>query len=166
MPEQHFERREDFIHSQHPVGDVFLFLDVGRADEIGVRVKRSESECEDPFSHFVDFDGQISVQFFEFKMQFEEFLTFDVPMITTHIHVEDVIVGQQVIEFFGQRFRLRGVESDMGFHGIGRSSKGEVGRWLVNGFSSYFLLNPSYVSKCNAHPFPQIPQIDQMIDIE
>jgi hypothetical protein len=27
-----------------------------------------------------------------------------------------VVVGQKMIQFFGQRFGLRGVESDMGFH--------------------------------------------------
>ena len=55
--------------------------------------KRQHALC-----NLIDLEQQIIVQLLEFDVQLEEVVALDIPVVATDIHVEDLIVGQKIIQ--------------------------------------------------------------------
>ena len=81
--------------------DIFVFLDARQLHVIAVGVYRLMPQGENTLGHFIYFGQQVSVELFKLGMQLKEVVALHVPVVATHIHVKNLIVGQQVIEFLG-----------------------------------------------------------------
>jgi hypothetical protein len=69
------------------------------------------AQCQYTFCYLIYLDEGIVVQFFELNVQLEEFGSFDVPVEAAGIDIEELVVGQQDIEFVGQLFCFYGIQA-------------------------------------------------------
>ena len=65
------------------------------------------------FSHFINLQLQISIEFFEFYMEFKEILPFDIPVKPAGIDIQYLEIGEQYIQLFSQHFCLCGIKADL-----------------------------------------------------
>src|SRR5690554_357088 len=52
--------------------------------------------------YLIDLGQQVGIELFKLIMQLEKLWPFHVPVITTYVHVKNLIVGQQDVKLFGE----------------------------------------------------------------
>lgn len=74
------------------------FRDAGRPEVFAEAVFGLAAEHEDAFGQFVYFFSGVVVEFFEFAVQDEEAVAFDVPVEAAQVGVVYLVVGQKGVE--------------------------------------------------------------------
>ena len=59
---------------------------------------RTMAQGQHPLGNLIDFQQQVVIEFLKLGVQFEEVLTLDVPVVPAHIHIEDLVICQQLVE--------------------------------------------------------------------
>src|SRR5690242_6095177 len=99
--QQHAEAVHHVLYASSTIRLV-SYLFYGRVLHVrGESVKGCMAQCKYTFCYLIYLDKGIVVQLFELNVQFEEFGSFDVPVEAAGIDIEELVVGQQDIEFVG-----------------------------------------------------------------
>ena len=88
-----FEGLEYGSHGSRTVGDVSLFCNIRQLKVFAVGVDGDMIEGKDALCNFINFQDEVVVQFFKFEVKFKKFLSADVPVKPSNIHVKYLIVG-------------------------------------------------------------------------
>src|SRR5699024_7233966 len=82
--------------------NAFIFLNLGERNVIAEGVYRLMPQGQNTLCYLIDLGQQVGIELFKLIMQLEKLWPFHVPVITTYIHVKNLIVGQQDVKLFGE----------------------------------------------------------------